>query len=617
MVFPALASPPRLPVTPSRDLERILALPTRRQEHLLPGGAWDPRFDDISPEQVTEAFRRPGGTMTLKPLQARALVEAARSRGMVGRIPVGKGKTLISLLLPEVVQAERALLLVPASLVGSLHREVKKYETHFRLPMHRIVRVMSHAELSLPSSTALLEELRPDCIIIDEVDAFANRESVRTDRLLKYGRRHPGTTWCVESGTVFQKSVCDAVYWFALALRERSPLPLQRSEIETWRDVLDPLHPGVEARPAGALMRLCADGEGPREGWNRRASDTVGVVTSREERLGVSLYIHERVVEMPASLREVLREMRRTWTRPDGKEFSLALDLARLERQVCAGFFYRWKQEPDPAWLEARNAWARTVRQRLYGVRREGMDSPFLVEEAAERGFLVAGLEQEIGTRDVAAELSALREFPHFDSREWRAWRTLRGTPEPETEPVTLDDYLWQDAAAWGREHTGVIWCLHEHTARRIAEIGGFPFFGPGDDAILDEDGSRTVVASIRAHGVGKNLQAWSRALVVEPPASGQAWQQLLARLHRDGQQSPQVEYWVYRHCGPYTRAWATACRKARFMEAMNGDDQRILYAARTFADATFSDVTDAPFTFTPEELEGMEALASDDDAPA
>jgi hypothetical protein len=41
----------------------------------------------------------------------------------------------------------------------------------------------------------------------------------------------------------------------------------------------------------------------------------------------------------------------------------------------------------------------------------------------------------------------------------------------------------------------------------------------------------------------------------------------------------------------------------------MNGDEQRILYATRTFdLDATPS------LTFTPEELEGMEGLASEDD---
>lgn len=609
------AGVPRLPVTPSRDLDRILAMPTRRDAHALPGGAWHPALDGLTPDDVSRAFRKPGGTMTLKTLQARALVEAARSGGLVGRIPVGKGKTLVSLLLPEVLRAERALLLVPAALVGSLQREIRKYEPHFHLPLGRIARVMSHAELSLPASTRLLEQLRPDVIIIDEVDAFANRQSVRTDRLLKYGRANPGVRWAVMSGTVFQKSVKDAVYWFALALRERSPLPLQRSEVETWVEVLDPMHMGWQpAREPGALMRLCVPGENPRQAWNRRASDTVGIVTSNEERLGVSLNFHERPVVMPEGIKAALATMKRTWCRPDGKEFSTALDLARLERQIAAGFYYRWVEEPDGAWLEARNNWARAVRARLQGTRRAGMDSPLLVEQAAERAVIIADLERDTGgarmhPEDLQRLLSAHRALPHFDSPEWRAWRVHQSTPEPVTEPVTLDDYLWQDAAAWGHEHVGIIWYLHDHVGRSIAEIGGFPLYGPGDDGILDEDGSRTVVASIKAHGVGKNLQAFHEALVVELPSSGQAWQQLVARMHRDGQEHPQVDVWIYRHSEAARRAWFSAERKARFMADMNGDDQRILYATRTFD----SDATDA-LGFTPGELDVIEGLASEDD---
>ena len=587
----------RLPVTPSRDLERILSMPTRRDDHVLPGGPWSARLDEITPEEVTEHFRIPGGTWTLKPLQAKALVEAARSKGLVGRIPPGKGKTLIGALLPEVIGAQRALLLIPASLMGQREREIEKYRKHFRIPLERIVRVMSHAELSLPSSTTLLETLAPDAVIIDEVDAFANRESVRTDRLLKYGRKHPETLWCVMSGTVFQKSVGDAVYWFALALRHRSPLPLQRSEIETWVDVLDPASFGAQVRPTGALQRFAAPGETPRQGWNRRAAATVGVVTSTDEGVGTALNIHERPLTMPDDVKDALRLLNATWTRPDGKEFSMALDLRRLERQMSAGFFYRWEWEPDPAWLEARNGWQRVVRARLQGPRRAGMDSPFLIEQAAERALALTG--------------SADPALPVFDSPEWRAWREHRNTGEPPTVAVSLSDYLQRDAVAWGREHVGVIWTMHDHTARCISALGGFPYYGAGDDGILDEDGTRTVVASIKAHGVGKNLQAFNKGLLTELPSSGQTYEQLFARLHRDGQASPQVDFWVYRHCVAYRRAWAAARRKAQFMRDMNGNDQRMLYATCVFDDD--SEGARASLTFTPEELDVMDALGADD----
>lgn len=605
-MFKAFSTTEKTPVTASKDLERILNIKTRFEEHMLPGGLWRPELDDISPEEVTKAFKKPGGTWKLKPLQAKALVEASRARGLVGRIPVGKGKTLISLLMPEALKAKRALLLVPGSLIGSLERETRKYEPHFYIPHHRIIKVMSHSDLSQPSATRLLEDLQPDAVIIDEVDAFANRDSVRTDRLLKFGRKHPFTMWGVESGTVFQKSICDAVYWFALALRLRSPLPLQRSEIETWMDVLDPIALGEMVRDPGALKKLCLPNETPRQAWNRRATAIVGVVTSKEDKLGVALNIHERPLEMPDNIKEALREMRKTWARPDGKEFSMALDLARLERQISAGFYLRWKVEPDEKWLEARNRWEAYKRRRLRGNRREGMDSPALLEAAAERGFLLA--------QDKEHWDEALRDLPHFESPEWNVWRNYKDWPEPETEAITLNPYLWQDAVAWGREHTGIIWYIHDHVGEQIAHLGKFPLFMAGDSRILDESGTRTVVASIRAHGVGKNLQMFNKALVTEIPASGHKWQQLLARLHRDEQMSSQVDFWVYRHCSAYTKAWANARRKAYFMGDMNSDEQRILYATRTFDDGP--PVADpVSLGFTEEDFAAMEELGREEDS--
>jgi hypothetical protein len=261
-------------------------------------------------------------------------------------------------------------------------------------------------------------------------------------------------------------------------------------------DVLDPIPLGQESRNAGALMRMCQGNETPRQGWNRRAAETVGVITSQDEELGISLNIHERPLVMPEPLKETLRQLKKTWTRPDGKEFSLVLDLARLERQISAGFYYRWVQEPPPEWLAARNNWERAKRRRLSGPRRMGMDSPHLIEEAAERGCDLEELRAQIGSTlwspdELQLLIKNISEFPNFDSPEWKVWRQFKNTPEPETEAITLDDYLCRDAAAWGREHVGIIWYVHEHVGQRIAALGNFPLYGAGNDAILDEDHCR------------------------------------------------------------------------------------------------------------------------------
>ncbi|MDC0711846.1 hypothetical protein POL68_25480 [Stigmatella sp. ncwal1] len=58
----------------------------------------------------------------------------------------------------------------------------------------------------------------------------------------------------------------------------------------------------------------------------------------------------------------------------------------------------------------------------------------------------------------------------------------------------------------------------------RIAKAAGVPFFGGGKEAsatINRETGKRSIVASLRAHGTGKNLTLFSRVLFVNPPADG------------------------------------------------------------------------------------------------
>jgi hypothetical protein len=96
--------------------------------------------------------------------------------------------------------------------------------------------------------------------------------------------------------------------------------------------------------------------------------------------------------------------------------------------------------------------------------------------------------------------------------------------------------------------------------------------------------------------------------------ASGQGFEQLIGRLHRDGQEALQVDFYIYRHCAAYKKSWATATRKARFMRDMNGNDQRLLYAAKTFAEEGQADGEVAALGFTEEDFAGMDELSREDD---
>ncbi len=116
--------------------------------------------------------------------------------------------------------------------------------------------------------------------------------------------------------------------------------------------------------------------------------------------------------------------------------------------------------------------------------------------------------------------------------------------------------------------------------AIQAASGGRIRYFGGGSEAneqILTHKGP--CVASIAAHGVGKNLQRYSRALVIHPPSGGDTWEQLIARLHRPGQEADEVRFDVYLHAAELRGAFNDARRLADYIETITGQPQKLKYA--------------------------------------
>ena len=84
---------------------------------------------------------------------------------------------------------------------------------------------------------------------------------------------------------------------------------------------------------------------------------------------------------------------------------------------------------------------------------------------------------------------------------------------------------------------------------------------------------------SIKAHGVGKNLQhGWRKQLILEPPSSGTVWEQMLGRTHRPGQEADSVEAHVYCHTAPLAQAIVGARQDADYIEGATGSRQKLKY---------------------------------------
>ena len=117
-----------------------------------------------------------------------------------------------------------------------------------------------------------------------------------------------------------------------------------------------------------------------------------------------------------------------------------------------------------------------------------------------------------------------------------------------------------------------------EHVA--FGEQFGANYYGAGTE-LTNVEGP--VVLSVKAHGEGKNLQRWSRNLAVSCPSSGKAWQQLLGRTHREGQEADAVTADIYFHTQVLRDAWDTAVEDAHYLQDTTANRQKILYANRGF----------------------------------
>ena len=528
------------PVSACRDLARVLAIPRRDVDV--------ERFDAIR-----AAVTRPGAKLRLWDVQCAALGEALDADGLFASMPVGSGKTLVGALLPTIVQ-RRAVYLTTPKLAAQVESMLADYRREFHIRDDLVVE--SYSALSSQRRARLLEDHEPGLIVADECQALSARGAARTKRFLRYMRRRPGTRFCALSGTVTRKSIKDFAHLLQLALREQTPLPLHWPSLAEWAEALD-----VDAeRPAGALRIFCTGAETPRQGWQRRLRDTQGVVVSEVESCSAQLVLRDvPEYEPPEIVAKAIADLHRTWERPDGELLILATDVSRVARQLRLGGHHRWAW-PDHVtldeireWTDARREYLREIAAVLKTRSREGMDSPGLVEDAATRGEIVL--------------------------RSRGAWHAAKARiPAPLTWWVWLTDGVARRVAEIAEDIAPcIIWTDTPVFGQQVANLCGATYYGEGREAandILLERGDQTIVASIQAHGTGRNLQSFSRALVAGGGSSGATWEQLLGRLHRAGQLADRVEYALM-----FPADAEKAREDAKYIQEITGSPQKLLTA--------------------------------------
>jgi hypothetical protein len=309
----------------------------------------------------------------------------------------------------------------------------------------------------------------------------------------------------------------------------------------------------MRVRP-GALLRLCREGEPVREGFGRRLYETPGVIATGEQELGTSLQITRWDTQAPMNVLEMVEEMREKWATPGGEEFTEAVDLWRHAREVALGFYYQWDPPPPKPWSDARRAWKAYVGEILERSRK---------------------IDSELQVWNLCAANENLRlDHP------WHAWRRLKDTFKPNIKPVWADDFALAAAKKWLQENEGICWVEHIAFGEALSIVSKVPYYGSGAKAsreILDAEGP--IIASMRAHSEGKNLQRYSKNLIVSPPTSGKLWEQVLGRTHRPGQQADEVTVEVALFTPEHYAAFSKAREEAEYIENMFGSRQKLMYA--------------------------------------
>jgi len=563
-----------------------------------------------------------GGGKTLVSLMCAA---SAYSRGLTRILLFVPPEVLAQLTLTDIPWARsRVQINYPIHVLGGRTME---YRRALCASDRKGLYVMPYSLLSTPDTSDNLEAINPQVIIADEAHRLANHSAARTRRFLtmmrKLKERGNSPELVLLSGTITGKSIKDYYHLIKPCLRENCPLPLSDRMATDWSVLIDAVASGPEAviSPLGTAPIIPIvdwarknyphekggfpeDVHGFRRAFQKRLTSAPGVVASGENEVGTSLIMQNRPVTGHKDTPEYKRlevfcdKVETEWTTPNGDEIEFAIHKWKWLNELTCGFYNELTWPTVPVYAQRKGIsefeagkvlekaqihhkvgqeYAKILRRFLETTHRIGIDTPFLCGQDMVRN----------GAKNVGGEM--------YDS--WKEWKDLdfEGRPERDSRGVRVCDYKIREAVAWAREiaeegHGGIIWYYHQEVGKWLAEAllaAGIkdaihcPAGEHSNRTIIDPQyRGRIMVASIDAHGQGKNLQHFSDMFVLQWPRSAKLAEQLLGRLHRRGQLADEL----------YIRTLATmifdeenfaAClNDSLYIHQSTGNKQKLIYAA-------------------------------------
>lgn len=340
---------------------------------------------------------------------------------------------------------------------------------------------------------------------------------------------------------------------------------------------------------------LVPDGRGYRRAFRLRRDTAPGVVSSSEEQLGVSLAIEnmpapclstslsvealekataswadlcppgEADAPAPADafrhlpplerMHALLWAVETCWRTPSGDEVEYAIHGFKWRYEISAGFYNELVWPTAVAFArkhgvgeeeaeerinagrehhQARQKYARALRDFLQSEHRQGLDTPMLV-----------GAEIARGKRNV---------LPAKLVKLWHEARDIErpGMAEREPRVVRVCDYKIRRVEEWLKTlpppRGALVWVWNIEVGRWAFEIlreslGERVLHAPEEADRLMESApaSAIIVASIGAHGEAKNLQRFSEQVFLQAPRAAHVMEQAIGRTHRPGQEADEL----------------------------------------------------------------------------
>ena len=353
--------------------------------------------------------------------------------------------------------------------------------------------------------------------------------------------------------------------------------------------------------------------------YQRRLRDSPGIIAAPDQVFELPLTVRRVRVEPSKAVEEHLYRLRKEKLTPNGEVVQRPWELWRVAREIACGFYYRWDPRPPKDWLNARNTWFWIVRQILFpdGIYYQKY-APLHLDTPADVALAVTGrrrkriseedaleIAEETGAaiEDVLAAEGTAERKPKIDDPQiveaYQRWAAIRDSyrirsfdlnnrpakpGEGRVVAEWVDDTVLRYCLDWiARNGPGIVWTEHLAFGQRLAELAGTGFCAAkGADmrgVRIEKYEGRNVVASVKANCTGRNLQAWSRNLVVTAPPVGRIWEQLLARTHRKFQMADTVYYDWIASCVEQDEGFSQALADASYIEQTTGPKQRLLYA--------------------------------------